>query len=364
MGYSTFDPKGTNTLKEPMFLGENLTIARYDQLKYPMLDKLTEKQLGFFWTPSEIDLSKDRIDFQAMPDHEKHIFVSNLQYQILLDSVQGRAPNLAFLPLVSIPELETFIEVWSAFETIHSRSYTHIIRNVFNDPSVIFDEIETLEPIVKRATSVTRYYDELIRLANLYSLGEPVDMYELKRVLYLTLVSVNVLEGIRFYVSFACSFSFAERKVMAGNASIIKMIARDEAVHLSATQFILNNIVKEDAQMAKIAQHNVQEVRDIFKEAAEQEIEWAKYLMKDGSTMGLNEQILVQYVKHLTNTRMNAIGLSPLFEETKNPIIWVNNWLTSDNVQVAPQEAEITSYLVGAIDNEVGDDDFDDFGEL
>ncbi len=362
MTFSTFNPNFVDTTKQKMFLGEPLNIARYDKQKYPFLEKLIEKQNSFFWVPQEVDLSKDRIDFKALPDHERHIFLSNLKYQILLDSVQGRAPNIAFLPICSLPELETFIETWSYFETIHSRSYTHIIRSCLDDPSGTFDSIVDIEPIVKRAESVTKHYDDLIRYVNAYSLGqgEIID-HALKRALYLTLMSVNVLEGIRFYVSFACSFSFAERKIMEGNAKIIKFIARDEAVHLSATQFILNNIVKEDPDFAKIAQDCREEVRQIFKEAAEQEIEWAHYLMKDGSTMGLNERILEQYVKHLTNVRMNALGLSPLFEETKNPIPWISNWLQSDNVQVAPQETEISSYLTGAIDNTVEEDAFGDF---
>lgn len=362
--YSTFKPSAHDATKEPMFLGRGVDIARYDKQKYPFFEKLTEKQNSFFWVPNEVDLSKDRIDFGQLAEHEQHIFLSNLKYQILLDSVQGRAPNIAFLPICSLPELETFIETWSYFETIHSRSYTHIIRSVLNDPSGTFDSIGGIEPIVKRAESVTRYYDELIRLVSLRTAGHDVDDYDIKRALLLTLYSVNVLEGIRFYVSFACSFSFAERKIMEGNAKIIKFIARDEAVHLSATQFILNNIFKEDHQYERIAQHCHQEIRDIFKEAAKQEIEWCEYLFQYGSVMGMNQAILEQYIKHLTNTRMKALNLAPIFEETKNPIPWISNWLTSDNVQVAPQETEISSYLTGAIDNTVEEDAFGDFDGL
>ena len=363
--FKTFSGHGNDATLEPMFLGSGVDIARYDKQKYPFFEKLTEKQNSFFWVPQEIDLSKDRIDFGALPEHEQHIFLSNLKYQILLDSVQGRAPNIAFLPIVSLPELETFIETWSYFETIHSRSYTHIIRSVLNDPSGTFDSIIGIREIADRALSVTKHYDELIKLVSLYSAGMAIDPMMLKRALYLTLMSVNVLEGIRFYVSFACSFSFAERKIMEGNAKIIRFIARDEAVHLSATQFILNNIVKEDKDFAKIAREEHDAVRNIFKEAANQEIEWAKYLFQHGSTMGLNEAILTQYVQHLTNTRMKALGLAPLYsEDIKSPIPWINNWLVSDNVQVAPQETEISSYLVGAIDSTVEEDSFDDFGEL
>lgn len=359
--YTSFNTKQFDASQQKMFLGESVNIARYDKQRYPMLEKLTQKQISFFWVPEEIDLSKDRIDFGKLDDHEKHIFLSNLKYQILLDSVQGRSPNIAFLPICSLPELETFIETWSFYETIHSRSYTHIIRGLVTDPGVVFDTIINTPEIVERAQSVTKYYDDLIRLVNMYSLGHEFGLHALKRALYLCLMSVNALEGIRFYVSFACSFNFAERKIMEGNAKVIKLIARDEAVHLSATQFMINNIVKEDPEFAKIADECRDEVRKIFKEAAQQEIDWCDYLFQGGSMMGMNKAILEQYIKHLTNTRMKAIGLAPMFEETKNPIPWINNWLVSDNVQVAPQETEITSYLVGAIDSNVEDDAFDDF---
>jgi len=361
LSYSTFNPEYVDTMGEPMFFGSPVNIARYDKQKYPFLEKITQKQISFFWVPEEIDLSKDRIDFGKLSDHEQHIFLSNLKYQILLDSVQGRAPNIAFLPIASLPELETFIETWSFYETIHSRSYTHIIRGLLNDPSGTFDSIVGIDEIVERATSVTKYYDRLIKLVNKRGLGMPVDDYEIKKALYLCLMSVNILEGIRFYVSFACSFAFAERKIMEGNAKIIRFIARDEAVHLSATQFMLNNLAKEDSIYAKIAQDCHEDVRELFREAAMQEMDWAKYLMKDGSMIGLSAPMLNQYIQHLTNTRMNALGLAPLFEETKNPIPWISNWLVSDNVQVAPQETEISSYLVGAIDNTVEDDAFGDF---
>lgn len=359
--FTTFKPSQHDATLEPMFLGQGVNLARYDKQKYPMLEKLTQKQISFFWVPEEIDLSKDRIDFGKLDEHEKHIFLSNLKYQILLDSVQSRAPNVAFLPIVSLPELETFIETWSFYETIHSRSYTHIIRSVLNDPSGTFDSICGIEEIVARASSVTGYYDELIRLVNMRSLGMEISDHAIKRALYLCLVSVNVLEGIRFYASFACSFAFAERKIMEGNAKIIKFIARDEAVHLSATQFIINQLDKDDPAFRGIKDECKQEVRDIFKQAAQQEMDWASYLMQYGSMIGLSKPILDQYIKHLTNVRMNALGLAPLFEETKNPIPWISNWLSSDNVQVAPQETEISSYLVGAIDGTVEDDAFGDF---
>ncbi len=375
MSYSTFCQTPNDPLKEPMFFGQSVNVARYDQQKYETFEKLIEKQLSFFWRPEEIDVSQDRIDYAGLPDHEKHIFISNLKYQTLLDSIQGRSPNVALLPLVSIPELETWIETWTFSETIHSRSYTHIIRNITNNPSVIFDDIVTNEHILARAKDISRYYDDLIQLTQLYDrFGEGkhiingqevrVSLYELKKKLYLCLMAVNALEAIRFYVSFACSFAFAERKLMEGNAKIIKLIARDEALHLTGTQHMLNILRSgaDDPEMEYVARDLEQECFNLFKVAAEQEKEWAEYLFRDGSMIGLNKDILVQYVEYITNIRMQAVGLQPAFPgATQNPIPWINAWLTSDNVQVAPQEVEISPYLVGQIDAEVNTDDFEEF---
>lgn len=372
MAYSTFSKTKNDALKEPMFFGQPVNVARYDQQKYEVFEKLIEKQISFFWRPEEIDISKDRRDFANLPEHEKHIFISNLKYQTLLDSIQGRSPNVALLPLVSIPELETWIETWSFFETIHSRSYTHIIRNIVTDPSVVFDDIVDNEQILRRAEDIATYYDDLIEYSQYYNLfGEgthtingktiTVTLRELKKKLYLCLMCVNVLEAIRFYVSFACSFSFAERELMEGNAKIIKLIARDEALHLTSTQHMLN-IMKsgvDDPEMAEIAAELEDESYEIFRKAAEQEKEWAAYLFKDGSTIGLNKEILCQYVEYITNLRMLSVGLKPCFENaTANPIPWINAWLSSDAVQVAPQEVEISSYVIGQIDAKVDVDDF------
>ncbi|MFT6189885.1 MAG: ribonucleoside-diphosphate reductase beta chain [Oleispira sp.] len=374
MSYTTFNQKTFDTLKQPMFFGETVNVARYDIQKHKIFENLIEKQLSFFWRPEEVDLANDRKDFNDLPDHEQHIFLSNLKYQTLLDSVQGRSPNVAFLPIVSLPELETWIETWSFSETIHSRSYTHIMRNVVPNPAEVFDDITRNDFITRRAVSVTKYYDELIEKCSFYTqLGEgthtingkvvDINLRDLKRTLYLTMVSVNVLEAIRFYVSFACSFAFAERAKMEGNAKIIKLIARDEALHLTGTQHILQIMAagKDDPEMGEIAASCKEEVREIFLDAAEQEKEWAGYLFKDGSMIGLNQQILAQYVEYITDQRIVAIGLPPIFNAKSNPLPWINSWLNSDNVQVAPQEAEISSYLVGALDSAVDTDDFGDF---
>lgn len=391
MAYSVFNDIKNDQLKEPMFFGQNVNVARYDQQKYETFEKLIEKQLSFFWRPEEIDVSKDRIDYANLPEHEKHIFISNLKYQTLLDSIQGRGPNAVLLPIASIPELETWIETWSFSETIHSRSYTHIIRNIVNDPSIIFDDIVENPEIQKRAKPIAKYYDDLILESQLYQLHgddvwyrqnedgsvvvansrdelmtgdwKNVTLFELKRKLYLCIQSINALEAIRFYVSFSCSFAFAERGLMEGNAKIIKLIARDEALHLTGTQHILNLMASgiDDPNFAQIAEDCKEESIRLFQEVVEQEKEWAKYLFKDGSMVGLNEEILIQYVEYIANIRMNAIGLGTPYPIKNNPIPWINAWLTSDNVQVAPQEVEISSYLVGQIDAQVDTTEFGGF---
>jgi ribonucleoside-diphosphate reductase beta chain len=374
MKYTTFNQVNNNALTEPMFFGNPVNVARYDQQKHQIFEKLIEKQISFFWRPEEVDVSKDRVDFQKLSDSEKHIFISNLKYQTLLDSIQGRSPNIAFLPIISLPELETWVETWSFFETIHSRSYTHILRNLFGDPSSIFNDIVDNQEIKKRASDISQYYDDLIFAVQLWqTLGEGqhtvngkvhnITMRELKKKLFLCMNSVNALEAIRFYVSFACTFAFAERELMEGNSKIIRLIARDENLHLTSTQHIINLWAKgkDDPEMAEIAEECKEQATEIFLNAVRQEKEWATYLFQQGSMIGLNKEILCQYVEFIANHRMSAIGLGQPFDVKSNPLPWMNNYLNSDNVQVAPQESEISSYLVGQIDSEVNADDFGDF---
>lgn len=375
MSYTTFSKKNNNQLKEPMFFGQSVNIARFDQQKYHIFEDLIEKQLSFFWRPEEIDLSKDRIDFLLLPKHEKHIFISNLKYQTLLDSIQGRSPNIAFLPIISLPELETWVETWSFSETIHSRSYTHIIRNITNSPSDIFNTIISNKNIYERAKSISYYYDKLINMTNYWNLfGEgyytnhkkkkiKINLKTIKKSLFLCLISVNVLEAIRFYVSFACSFAFAEQKRMEGNAKIIRLIARDESLHLTGTQHIINILKnhENDPEMIKIIKTCETEAINLFKTSALQEKKWAEYLFQDGSMLGLNKDIMFQYIEYITNLRMQAIDLPRIFPKINNPIPWINNWLTSDNVQVAPQEVEASSYLTSQIDCEISKDEFKKF---
>jgi ribonucleoside-diphosphate reductase beta chain len=344
-------------------------MQRYDTLKYRQFDKLTDKQLGFFWRPEEVDVLRDAKDFKDLTPWEQHIFTSNLKRQILLDSVQGRSPNMAFLPLVSLPELETWIETWAFSETIHSRSYTHIIRNVYNDPSKVFDEMYEIKEITDCAGDITKYYDDLIQYTNWYNMlgvgehtvnGEKITVneYELKKKLWLCLASVNVLEGVRFYVSFACSWAFAELKKMEGNAKIIKFIARDENVHLASTQQLMKLLPSDDKDYAKIRTETEAEVTQMFTDAVEQEKAWADYLFRDGSMIGLNAELLKEYVEWIANKRMTSVGYHSEFKGGSNPLPWTQKWIAGGDVQVAPQETEISSYVVGGTKQDVNEDTF------
>ena len=342
--------KKSHLLKN-MFLDESVDIQRFDLVKYPQLEKITEKQLGFFWRPEEVDISKDKKDFDALTEHEKHIFTSNLKRQILLDSVQGRAPNLAFLPIASLPEVENWVETWSFFETIHSRSYTHIIRNVYPDPAVVFDTMLDVKEILDCGNDIALYYDDLIDCNN-----STTNRMDHKRALYMCMLSANALEGIRFYVSFACSWAFAELKKMEGNAKIIKFIARDENTHLAGTTTILKKMLLEDKDMQKIAKEMEPRATELFVKVIEQEKEWAEYLFANGSMIGLNETILKEYVEWIGSKRMRAIGLpSPYTVPQMNPLPWTEKWIAGSSVQVAPQETEITSYVTGGVKQDVDD---------
>jgi ribonucleoside-diphosphate reductase beta chain len=334
-------------------------VQRYDTLKYKQFDKFTDKQLGFFWRPEEVDILKDATDFKNLTDHEQHIFTSNLKRQILLDSVQGRSPNIAFLPITSLPEVETWIETWAFSETIHSRSYTHIIRNVYPNPSKVFDEMLDIQEICDCADSITENYDKLIKWNELLASGsKKYNEYEHKKAIWLCLMSVNILEGVRFYVSFACSWAFAELKRMEGNAKIIKFIARDENVHLASTQTMLKLLPKDDKDFEKIRKETYAECTQMFVDAVEQEKAWADYLFKDGSIIGLNAELLKQYVEFIAAKRMHAVGQEKLFNRGTNPLPWTQSWITGGSVQVAPQETEISSYVIGGTKQDVDGDTF------
>jgi ribonucleoside-diphosphate reductase beta chain len=353
------------------FLDGSLGFQRYDTLKYKQFDKLTDRQLGFFWRPEEVDCHKDANDFKDLTEHEQHIFTSNLKRQILLDSVQGRAPVEVFGPLCSLPELENWILTWTFSETIHSRSYTHIIRNIYANPTTVFDELSDSKEIMECADDISRYYDDLNEYSMHYQLlgagthtinGKKITIneYELKKKIWMCLNSVNILEGVRFYVSFACSWAFAELKKMEGNAKIIKFIARDENLHLASTQYLLTKVLtKEDKDFKKIAEECKQDVSDMFVSAVEQEKKWADYLFQDGSMIGLNAQLLCDYIEWICCKRMVSLGIKcPYTTPQANPLPWTQKWISGKEVQVAPQETEISSYVVGGVKKDVSEDTF------
>lgn len=362
-------------LSKKLWFDEPVTIARYDKQKYPFLEKLTNQQLGFFWRPEEVDVFRDAKDFKTLTSHEQHIFTSNLKRQILLDSVQGRAPTMAFGTICSLPELENWILTWAFSESIHSRSYTHIIRNVYSNPSTIFDGMLDIEEIVNCADDISKNYDDLIkyngivqenRYGEMYRFsGElwdrPITEYEHKKLLWKTLMSVNILEGVRFYVSFACSWAFAELKKMEGNAKIIKLICRDENLHLAGTQQLLKVMPLDDPDFVKIREETKDECIKMFIDAVNQEKAWAKYLFRDGSMIGLNETVLSQYVNWIANKRMTAVGLPSPYKTSSNPLPWTQNWISGADVQVAPQETELTSYIGGGVKKDATVDSFKGF---
>ena len=375
-GMTVFNTEDVDTKKQPMFFGKPLGVQRYDNFKYPQFENLTKSQLGYFWRPEEVSLQKDRGDYQTLRPEQKHIYTSNLKYQIMLDSVQGRAPGMAFLPYCSLPELEACMEVWSFMEMIHSRSYTYVIKNVYSDPSEVFDTIIKDDRILERAGSVTKAYDDFINYAQDYGQSNSwkPDMYghpnsewtrrDLKKYLYRAVTNVNILEGIRFYVSFACSFAFGELKVMEGSAKIISLIARDENQHLAITQNIINNWRKgDDPEMVEIVKEEEDWTYKMFDKCVNEEKKWAEYLFRDGSMIGLNDKLLHQYVEWVANKRMRSIGLKPVYDIPlkNNPLPWTEHWISSKGLQVAPQETEVESYVVGGIKQDVKKDTFSGF---
>ena len=373
---TVFNTEPHDTKKQPMFFGKPLGVQRYDEYKYPIFERLTKTQLGYFWRPEEVSLQKDFGDFKDLRPEQKHIFTSNLKYQIMLDSVQGRAPSMAFLPYCSLPELEACMECWSFMEMIHSRSYTYIIKNVYPDVGEVFDTILSDPNILQRAASVTESYDTFINAAHEWDTGKlwkddrkgsylaSYEMKHLKRLLYRAVANVNILEGIRFYVSFACSFAFGELKLMEGSAKIISLIARDENQHLVITQNILNKWSNgDDPEFAEIAREEEANVIEMFKKCVNEEKAWANYLFNKGTMIGLNEKLLHNYVEWIANRRMKAIGIKPIYDipAKNNPLPWTAHWISSKGLQVAPQETEVESYVVGGIKQDVKKDTFSGF---
>ncbi|CAL1328575.1 ribonucleotide-diphosphate reductase subunit beta [Shigella sonnei] len=380
---TVFNTNPVDVLKEPMFFGSGLGIARYDIQRHKVFEDLTEKQLSFFWRPEEVNLMMDAAQFNKLPQYQQDIFTNNLKYQSLLDSIQGRAPSAVLMSLISDPSLDTWVATWTFSETIHSRSYTHIMRNLYTDPSKVFDEIVLDEAIMKRAESIGRYYDDVLIKTRYWENAKADieyqkeinadeddikdaiehEMYwkrELMRSLYLCLHVINALEAIRFYVSFACTFNFHKNmEIMEGNAKIMKFIARDEQLHLKGTQYIIRQLQlgTDGDEWVKIAKECEQEAVDIFMEVNRQEKDWAVHLFKNGDVPGLNTNSMWSFIDYLTVSRMKQCGLPcPITDApVKHPYPWIREYLNSDNVQSAPQEVELSSYLVAQIDNDVDD---------
>lgn len=380
---TVFNTNPVDVLKEPMFFGSGLGIARYDIQRHRVFEELTEKSLSFFWRPEEVNLMMDAAQFNKLPQYQQNIFTNNLKYQSLLDSIQGRAPSAVLMSLISDPSLDTWVATWTFSETIHSRSYTHIMRNLYTDPSKVFDEIVLDEAIMKRAESIGRYYDDvLIKTREWENAKEFVELAKespdadfrlnraikqeaeakraLMKSLYLCLHVINALEAIRFYVSFACTFNFHKNmEIMEGNAKIMKFIARDEQLHLKGTQYIIRQLQSgtDGDEWVKIAKECEQEAVDIFMEVNRQEKDWAVHLFKDGDVPGLNTNSMWSFIDYLTVSRMKQCGLPcPITDApVKHPYPWIREYLNSDNVQSAPQEVELSSYLVAQIDNDVDD---------
>ncbi|HHV9530146.1 TPA: class Ia ribonucleoside-diphosphate reductase subunit beta [Escherichia coli] len=380
---TVFNTNPVDVLKEPMFFGSGLGIARYDIQRHKVFEDLTEKQLSFFWRPEEVNLMMDAAQFNKLPQYQQNIFTNNLKYQSLLDSIQGRAPSAVLMSLISDPSLDTWVATWTFSETIHSRSYTHIMRNLYTDPSKVFDEIVLDKAIMKRAESIGRYYDDVLDKTRIWENAKENFSYfaeneydleaysnslthleeckrDMMKSLYLCLHVINALEAIRFYVSFACTFNFHKNmEIMEGNAKIMKFIARDEQLHLKGTQYIIRQLQSgtDGDQWVKIAQECEQEAVDIFMEVNRQEKDWAVHLFKDGDVPGLNTNSMWSFIDYLTVSRMKQCGLPcPITDApVKHPYPWIREYLNSDNVQSAPQEVELSSYLVAQIDNDVDD---------
>jgi ribonucleoside-diphosphate reductase beta chain len=327
-----------------------VSIQRYDIVRYPIFLKLTKQQLSVFWLPDEINCTKDPKDFKALLPQEQHIVTSNIKRQIVLDSIQGRAPSQILGPIASVPEVEAFITQWTSFEQIHSMSYTHIIQAVYPNPSEVIDSICDNPLIMGMATDTSKYYDELDRInktPRALSKDPEQQRYGHKRALWLCLHSINALEGIRFYCSFACTWAFAELGKMEGNASIIRLIARDENIHLAATQHMIKILARDDPDFARLKVECAPQVEKIFADVIQQEKEWAKYLFKDGSMIGLNYDLLAEYVEWIAHKRMINIGVQSPFKPGSNPLPWTQKWISPESVQPAPQEVSTTEYIQG-----------------
>lgn len=345
-------------------------IVRHDQIKYPIFMKLAEQARGFMWRETEVECQPDGRDFKQLTEHEQHIFTSNIKRQIVLDSLQGRAPSDVFGPIVGLPEVEDFIGEWVYFERIHSRSYTHIIRGIYSRPEEVLSSIYDNPHIMTCAKDISKYYDELaffnattVAIPHTYA-ESPEAQHKHKKALWMCLNAVNALEGIRFYVSFACSWAFAEQKKMEGNAKIIKLICRDENLHLAATQNMLKLLPKDDPDFVEIKKECAEDVKKLFQEVIDQEVQWAEYLFKDGSMIGLNAALLTDYVYEIAGKRLRNIGIKPWFQVPRDTLPWTQKWIGGKqhaSIQNAPQQTQIESYIVAGTKKDITTDTFKGF---
>lgn len=361
--------KQTNYLKRKMFLDPEgpVTVQRFEEVKYPKIQKFEELARGFFWVPEEVSLTKDKIDFKESSEAVKHIFTSNLLRQTALDSIQGRAPAQVFGPVISIPEVEALVSNWSFFETnIHSKSYSHIIRNIYGVPKEEFNKIHDTDEIVKMAASVGKYYDHLHKLNCLKETNQPpinpVGEKEHIKAIWLALNASYALEALRFMVSFATSLAMVENRIFIGNGNIISLILQDELLHTEWTAYLINQVVKDDQRFADVIDECKQEVYNMYMEVIAEEKAWADYLFSKGVVIGLNPQILKDFVDYTAFTRLRDIGIKYLEDHPKtNPIPWFNKHVNINKKQTALQENESTNYVIGVMSDSI---EYDDLPQL
>ena len=354
--------KPTNYLKRKMFLDGVVTVQRFEEFRFPRIAKFEELQRGFFWVPEEISLTKDKMDHKDASDAVKHIFTSNLLRQTALDSIQGRAPVQIFSPVVSVPELEALVSIWSMFETnIHSKSYSHIIRNVYGVPKDEFNKIHDTQEIISMAANIGRYYEDLHQLNCRKECGEVIDTYTHKKAIWLALHASYALEAFRFMVSFATSLAMVENKIYIGNGNIISLILQDEILHAEWTAWIINNVTKDDPDFVRLDQECAEEVYAMYMEVIGEEKAWAEYLFSKGVVIGLNADILKNFVDYTAFTRLKEIGIKYLGEHPKqSPIPWFNKHTNINKNQSALQETESTNYVIGVMSDSVTYDELPD----
>jgi len=341
----------TDYLSRKMFLDPAgpVTIQRFEEVKYKKIADFETTARGFFWVPEEISLSKDANDFKEASDAVKHIFTSNLLRQTALDSLQGRGPSQVFAPVCSLPEVEALVYNWTFFETnIHSRSYSHIIRNIYNVPKDVFNTIHDTQEIIEMASSIGRYYDKLHVINCRKELGEKIDEMEHIKAIWLALHASYGLEAFRFMVSFATSLAMVENKIFIGNGNIISLILQDELLHKGWTAYLINQVIKEDSRFIQAAKECEAEVIQIYKDVIAEEKGWADYLFKKGPVIGLNANILKEFVDYTATDALKQIGIKYWNPSTKTtPIPWFNKHTDTDKKQTALQESESTNYVIG-----------------